>query len=273
MDRAVVLCDLDGVVWRGADPIPGAAATLAELSTSGCDVWFVTNNSNRPVGQYEERLDDLGLVAEGRVATSALAAAALVDGTDDTLVCAGPGVIEALEARGHRWVGAEVHPDDATVPIGDVIVGLHHEFDYRRLHHAAEAVRRGARLIGTNTDATFPTPRGEEPGGGSLLAAVATAAGARAVIAGKPERPMADLLRSMVGHPLESSRAVMIGDRASTDGLFASRLGIPFAYISTGVSGDRPRERPAIAAPSLVEMLPDLTALLSVGPHDAGATP
>ena len=117
MNRAVVLCDLDGVVWRGADPIPGAAATLSELSASGFDVWFVTNNSNRPVGHYEQRLDDLGLAAEGRVATSALAAAALVDGTDDTLVCAGPGVIEALEARGHRWVGAEVHPDDVTVPI------------------------------------------------------------------------------------------------------------------------------------------------------------
>ena len=273
MHRPVVLCDLDGVVWRGADPIPGAAAALTELTATGCDVWFVTNNSNRPVGHYEQRLADLGVAAEGRVATSALAAAALVDGSTLTLVCAGPGVIEALDANRRPWTGAEVHPDDVTGPIGDVIVGLHHEFDYRRLHHAAEAVRRGARLIGTNTDATFPTPRGEEPGGGSLLAAVSTAAGVRAVIAGKPEAPMGDLVRSMVGHTLDPRRSVMIGDRASTDGAFADRLGIPFAYISAGVIGDRPHRRPAITAAALPEMFPDLVALVSGDRRGPGGAP
>lgn len=258
-----MLCDLDGVVWRGADPIPGAASTLIELAQSGCEVVFVTNNSNRPVGHYEERLADLGVLAEGRVATSALAAATLIDGSTHTLVCAGPGVVDALETDGRSWTGAEIHPDDIPGPIGHVIVGLHHEFDYRRLHHATEAIRRGASLIGTNTDATFPTPHGEEPGGGALLAAVATASGRRPVIAGKPEPPMADLLRRMIGRPLDPSRSVMIGDRASTDGLFATRLGIPFAYITAGVSGDRPRERPAVTGTSLSEMLPELSALLS----------
>jgi len=256
----VVLCDLDGVVWRGTEVVPGAVTTLRELSDVGCSVVFVTNNSNRPVVHYESRLESLGLDATGRVATSALAAATLVSGSAHTMVCAGPGVIDALERSGRRWTGADVHPDDCVEQIDEVIVGLHHEFDYRRLHHASEAVRRGARLIGTNTDATFPTPRGEEPGGGSLLAAVATASATVPIIAGKPHRPMVELVLAMVGGPLESTRAVMIGDRASTDGEFARRLGVPFAYVTSGVGGDRPTDTPAIEAETLGAMLPALIA-------------
>jgi 4-nitrophenyl phosphatase len=269
VERSVVLCDLDGVVWRGSEPVPGAAAALSTISSAGCVVVFVTNNSNRPVAHYESRLEALGLEATGRVATSALAAATLVDGSAHTLVCAGPGVGEALDRAGRRWSAADIHPDDCPAEIGDVIVGLHHDFDYRRLHHASEAVRRGARLIGTNTDATFPTPRGEEPGGGSLLAAVATASGTLPIIAGKPHQPMADLVRTMtsaaIGRDLDGSRAVMIGDRSSTDGEFARRLGIPFAYVTSGVGGDRPSEQPALEAETLGEMLPELMALLTSG--------
>lgn len=272
----MVLCDLDGVVWRGAEPIPGAAATLSALSGAGATVIFVTNNSNRPVSHYESRLEALGLEAVGRVATSALAAATVIDGSSHTMVCAGPGVIEALERDGRPWIGADVHPDDHPVEIGHVVVGLHHDFDYHRLHHAAEAIRRGARLIGTNTDATFPTPHGEQPGGGSLLAAVATASGARPTIAGKPQSPMVDLVRSMVratiggdrdNADLEMASAIMIGDRSSTDGEFARRLGIPFAYITGGVRGDMPAEPPAIEGDSLEAMFPHLMERLTDGPR------
>ena len=113
-----------------------------------------------------------------------------------------------------------------------VVVGVHRDFDYERLRVASNLVRAGARLIGTNDDATYPTPDGQIPGGGAILAAVAYASGAEPVVAGKPYQPMADLVIELVG----GGPHVMVGDRPSTDGLFAERLGATFAHVRTGVS-------------------------------------
>ncbi|MEL6892653.1 MAG: HAD hydrolase-like protein, partial [Actinomycetota bacterium] len=93
------------------------------------------------------------------------------------------------------------------------------------------AVLDGARLIGTNGDSTYPTPRGLEPGGGSLVRAVATVAGVEPVIGGKPHRPMADLIDEMVGPGFR----LMVGDRFDTDGAFAATLDCPFALVRSGV--------------------------------------
>ena len=99
--------------------------------------------------------------------TSAQAAAFLVEPGETALVCGGPGVVEALEERGVT----AVREGDADA----VLVGFHRDFDYERMRVASEAVRRGARLIATNDDATYPTPDGPIPGGGAIVAAVATA--------------------------------------------------------------------------------------------------
>src|SRR5438067_4228653 len=103
------------------------------------------------------------------------------------VVCAGPGVREALE-----WHGvAPVRSGRADA----VVVGWHRDFDYERLTAASQAVMNGARLIGTNGDPTYPTPQGPIPGGGAILAAVATATGVKPEIAGKPYEPMVQLVR------------------------------------------------------------------------------
>jgi ribonucleotide monophosphatase NagD (HAD superfamily) len=157
--------------------------------------------------------------------TSALAAARLVDPAETALVCGGPGVDEALRARGVR-----------TVRSGDadaVVVGWHRDFTYERLHAAFDAVRRGARLIGTNDDATYPTPDGPLPGGGSILAAVAYASGVTPTVAGKPFPPIVELLHERV-----ADAEIMVGDRPSTDGLLARRLGIPFGLVLSGVTAE-----------------------------------
>jgi 4-nitrophenyl phosphatase len=80
-----------------------------------------------------------------------------------------------------------------------VAVGFHRDFDYERLRVATAAVRAGARLLASNDDATYPTPDGPIPGGGSILAAVERASGVRAVVAGKPYQAMADLIRARFG--------------------------------------------------------------------------
>ena len=124
---------------------------------------------------------------------------------------------------------------DGAPPIDAVVVGWHRDFHYDGLRRAATAVLRGARLIGTNDDATYPTPAGPIPGGGAILAAVATATGCTPEIAGKPYEPMARLVRRTVGDAAAAS-AVMVGDRPSTDGLFAARLGCRYAHVDSGVT-------------------------------------
>jgi 4-nitrophenyl phosphatase len=240
--------DLDGVVWLADEPLPGAAGAVERLRASGEPVVFVTNNSNVPVAQVEAKLAAHGIPAEGDVVTSAMAAARLVEPGDRVLVCAGPGVIEALEARGAE----PVRDGDADA----VVVGLHLDFDYERLRIAARAVRRGARLLATNDDATYPTPDGPIPGGGAILAAVRTATGAPGEIAGKPHAPMADLVRGRLG-----DRGVVIGDRPETDGRFARALGYRFALVHTGVTpaGVRVDPEPDLVAADLADLVDQLT--------------
>ena len=242
------ILDLDGVVWLGAAPIPGAVDAVRRLRDAGERVLFLTNNSSAPIGDYVAKLVGLGIPADaGDVLTSAQAAARLLEPGMTALVCAGPGVDEALRARGVATVR------DGTADA--VVVGWHTDFDYARLTAAFRAVHAGARLIGTNDDATYPTPDGLLPGGGSILAAVATAAGVAPEIAGKPHAPMAALVRERLaldraqvegtqldgtqlgGTQLDgTARCILVGDRVSTDGLMAARLDVPFALVLTGVT-------------------------------------
>ena len=150
------------------------------------------------------------------------------------LVCGGPGVAEAVGAAGASAVAGD-DPAGATADV--VVVGFHRNFDYERLRIAATAVRNGARFVATNDDATYPTPDGPIPGGGAILAAVATAAGVEPVIAGKPYAPMASAVLDLLGRP-DPATLLVVGDRPSTDGLFAGALGCPFALVRSGVSAD-----------------------------------
>jgi len=238
--------DLDGVVWLSADPIPGAAEAVARLRAAGERVLFCTNFSGRLLADQEAQLEDHGIPAHGDVLTSAMAAARLVEPGERVLICGGPGVAEAMQARG----AIPVRDGDADA----VAVGFHREFDYERLRIAARAVDRGARLIATNDDATLPTPDGPIPGGGALVAAVAYATGVEAIVAGKPHQPMADLVLA-VGGP----EGTVVGDRPSTDGGLAVRLGYRFALVLTGVTheDDLPVEpAPDVVAASLADLVP-----------------
>ncbi|MEX1105057.1 MAG: HAD-IIA family hydrolase [Ilumatobacteraceae bacterium] len=236
----VVLLDLDGVVWLAHKPISRSPQAIAALRAAGTRVLFVTNNSMSTIEQQELALEAIGIPARGDVLTSALAGAMLVEPGERVLVCAGSGVVQALERRGA--VPVLDGPCDA------VMVGFHRTFDYEGLRRAATAVHAGARLIGTNDDATYPTPDGPIPGGGAILAAVAVGSGTVPVVAGKPYEPMARLVRETVGE-IAARAAVMVGDRPSTDGLFARTLGCRYAHVWSGVT----------ARGTVVDPTPDLT--------------
>jgi HAD superfamily hydrolase (TIGR01450 family) len=238
-DITTVLCDLDGVVWLAHEPIPGSVRAIEVLRESGRRVLFVTNNSSSPIAEQEAALDGIGIGAVGDVVSSAMAAASLIQAGERVLVTGGVGVSEAVHQRGGVVVANTGNDTDVTESIDSVIVGLHRDFDYHRLRIAAKAVFAGARLIGTNGDTTFPTPRGLEPGGGSILLAVAAVAGVTPLVAGKPEQPMATLISNLLssdGSPFDPASAIMVGDRPETDGLFAQRIGCDFALVETGVT-------------------------------------
>jgi glycerol-1-phosphatase len=259
----VVCCDLDGVLWRGDEPIPGSAAAVTALQDRGLRVAFLSNNSSLPVADVVAKLGRCGVEADrGDVLTSALAAAELLrrdlpDGAA-VLMCAGPGVVEALHAVGLKIVDRP--------PAAAVVVGFHREFDFDELDRASQAVRAGARFVATSLDATYPVPGGLLPGSGALVAAIATAAGVTPEVAGKPSPAMADLVRGRFG-----TRGVVVGDRPSTDGALADELGWPFALVLSGVTGrvaplggeSIPDAAPPIVGDDLASVVPQLVQTLS----------
>jgi 4-nitrophenyl phosphatase len=249
----LVCCDLDGVIWRGDTPIPGSATAVARLRAAGRRVVFTTNNSSLRVADYVERLARFDIpVGPDDVCTSAQAAAALLSNGlapgAAVLACAGPGVVEALEERGLRVVSSG--------RVDAVVVGFHRDFDFDGLTRAADAARSGARFVATNLDPTYPIDGGVVPGAGALAAAVSTAAGRAPEVAGKPELPMAELVRSRYGRV-----GLVVGDRPTTDGAFAAALGWPFALVLSGVAGSAggepvPEPPPPFVAADLAQLVP-----------------
>jgi ribonucleotide monophosphatase NagD (HAD superfamily) len=188
-----------------------------------------------------------GSAAPGEMATSAQAAASLLEPGAKAACVGGPGVMEALRDRGVEVVPADANPES-------IVVGRSLRLDFDELAAAASAIRAGARFIATNTDATFPTPHGLEPGAGALVAYLEVGSGRRAEPAGKPEQPIADLVRARFGQP-----DVVVGDRPESDGRFATRIGASFALVLTGVTSRK--DLPVSPTPAIVA--DDLAAVVT----------
>ena len=185
------IVDLDGVVWLSGVPIGDPAGAVAILRRRGVRVVFATNNSAPTTTELLARLAAAGIdCSKEDLATSATAAAALLEPGQSVKALAEGGVLEALEARG---VATDRTRVDAAV------VGWSNHFDFASLAATADAARESKRLIGTNEDPTHPTPDGLVPGSGALLAAVTTASGVTPEIAGKPHAPMAALMKARFG--------------------------------------------------------------------------
>ena len=253
------ILDLDGVVWRGDVPVPGSIAAINRLRSVGERVLFLTNNSSATIDGYVTKMAAMGLVTTAdEICSSAQASAQLVESGETALVCGGPGIVEALQARGVRCVA------DAQPGIDVVVVGWHREFTFDRLTQAFDAVRTGARLIGTNDDPTYPTAHGELPGGGALVAAVAYATGVAPIYGGKPHEPAARLVFRRLGmsdDPTEAERRqlLVVGDRPSTDGLMATTMGARFGLVLSGVTTSA--DLPVDPIPNVVGA--DLASLVS----------
>jgi HAD superfamily hydrolase (TIGR01450 family) len=250
-----LLVDLDGVVWIGREPVPGAAEALGELIGGGKEVVFVTNNSVKGPDAYVARLRELGIpVADGRVVTSAEATARLAVercGPGATaFVIGAPGFKEVAAAAGLRLVDG-----DAGRSAEAVLVSGHREFDYEELVTATFALRAGAALFGTSRDPTLPMPGGDLPGTGATLAAVETASGKRAEIGGKPEAHLFEQARALLPG---AERVAMVGDRIASDIEGGRRAGLATILV---LGGAATREEAAGAEhppDHVIDGLPDL---------------
>jgi len=248
------VCDLDGVLYLDGHPIPGSGAALREIAERGYRIVFATNNSTRTPAAVAARIEESTSfpAAPRQVVTSSMAAASLLHPEDSPVLVIGEaGVTEAVAAAGLALT------DDPGAAAA-VVVGYTRRFDYDMLVRASAAVRGGARFVATNTDATLPTPTGPIPGGGSLVAAVATAAGRTPEVGGKPHRAMAEAIERLLG----PGPTWVVGDRPETDLALAAGRGWTGVLVLTGVTGD-PRSVPSEHAPDLVlPSLADLPALL-----------
>jgi HAD superfamily hydrolase (TIGR01450 family) len=226
----VVLLDLDGVLYRWPDPIPGAADAAAALRGAGKRLAFVTNNSSRTPAQVAERLGSVGVVASPEeVVTSALVTATILGerGVRSAFVVGEEGLVEALADAG---IEAVHEPGDGP---DVVVVGFDRGADYTKLKDASVLVERGIPLVASNADPSFPAPGGESwPGAGALLAAIETTTGASGEVFGKPEPPLFERALSSAG----GGRPIVVGDRLDTDIAGAVRLGWDSALVLTGAT-------------------------------------
>jgi glycerol-1-phosphatase len=263
---AAVVCDLDGVVYRGPAAVPHA---VQSLSTVGVPVIYATNNASRSPSDVAAHLEDLGLdCAPESVAPSSQAGAWLiadrVPPSSPVLAVGGPGVAAALEEAGLTVVLPDAAAGHLVVA---VLQGYGPQVTASHLAEVAYAVQGGATWVATNTDATLPPDRGVQPGNGSLVAAVERAVGRGPdIVAGKPSPPLYLMCADRLG--MGSDRVLAVGDRLDTDIEGAVAAGMDSLLVLTGVDGLHAcLEAPAHRRPTWVA--PDLRAL-AVDPARGG---
>jgi 4-nitrophenyl phosphatase len=258
------ILDMDGVLYRGAEVLPGVKELLDALTLRERPVMLATNNSMSTPEAYERKLAAMGLdIPASAVITSALA-------TRDYLLRtlpegAGIYVIGMPALREQLFEGTPFHP----VQYGEeqpaaVVIGLDLEFTYAKLKAAHEAIQRGALFIATNADTTLPTEAGLVPGAGSIVAALAAATGQRPIVIGKPETPMLETAMTRMGTPPEET--VMLGDRLDTDILAGERAGMLTVLVLTGVSTREDLSSAEALPDVVVSDLPSLVEAITAEP-------
>ncbi|MEX2290842.1 MAG: HAD-IIA family hydrolase [Mycobacteriales bacterium] len=258
-----VLCDLDGVLYLGDEPVVHAAATVAAARAAGMRFAYVTNNASRAPAVVAEQLASLGIPAEpADVVTSAQAAARML------ALHLSPGaavLVVGSDALADEVAGVGLRPVRTVDEAGEqgpvaVVQGLSQTIGWPELAEAAVALQRGALWVAGNTDTTLPTPRGPLPGNGAFVAALRAVTGREPLVAGKPDPALHRLSMERVG----ATRPLVVGDRLDTDILGAVRGGADSLLVLTGLADvEQLVQAPSGSRPTYVAS--DLRGLLE--PH------
>jgi HAD superfamily hydrolase (TIGR01450 family) len=257
IDRyGAVVLDVDGVLMRGREPVPGAAATLSALRARGVGVALATNNASRSPEEIAGWLGQAGLAVEPwMVATSSQATARMMRGGERAFVIGMPALRHELAAADVRLVDA---PDEADT----VVVGIDPQVCYPALRDAAAALFGGARFVATNLDPNLPDEDVPRPGNGAIVAVLRVTTEREPEVAGKPG---GELIHAAIATFADPSGPVLtVGDRVDTDIVAGAAVGCDTALVLTGATS---ADGAAVAEPAPTWLLDDVSALLQPPPQ------
>lgn len=249
------LIDMDGVLYRGSELIPGSAHFIHQLRARGIPFRFLTNNSQRTRRDVVAKLARMGIdVEEEHVFTCAMATARFLaqqkpGGT--AFVIGEGGLLTALHQNGFAVVDHE--PDY-------VVVGEGRTFNLELVEAAVRMILGGAKLIATNLDPSCPTASGVRPGCGAMVAMLEAATGVKAFSVGKPSPLMMRAARKELG--LATAETIMIGDTMETDILGGVQLGFHTVLVLSGGTRREDLDHYAYQPEVVVESLADWTEQL-----------
>lgn len=248
---------MDGVVWRSDAPIGDLAAIFRRIRRRGLGFVFATNNSTKTSEQYARRLAEFGVEVEPQqVVTSSQAAAHAMaqkfpPGTKVYMI-GEDGIRKALEEKGFEILSIDQAPNAQAV-----LMGMDRNINFDKVVEATLLVRKGIPFYTTNTDKTFPTPRGQIPGSGAWVAVITTATEVQPVIAGKPFPFLMEIALERLGTQKEET--LVVGDRLETDIAAGQGVGCPTALVLSGVSTKGQAES---WIPRIDLIAPDLASLI-----------
>jgi len=230
--RRAYLVDLDGVIYTGSRPIPGAGEFFEVLRQRKLPFQLITNNSTRTGTQVSDHLKGMGFMIEPEdILTSPEATAVFLrrDWPAGTpiMVIGEDGLVRAM-------VGAGFQLTNDAMRAKVVVCGLDRRLTYERLVRATGAIRSGASFIATNPDLALPTEHGFLPGNGATLAYLEAATGVKPTVIGKPSPVMLEIAMARLG--VRTRETVMIGDGLHTDILAGARASVATILVLTGVA-------------------------------------
>lgn len=252
-----LILDMDGVIWKSDAPIGDLPAIFKRIRERGLKFVFATNNGTKTPEEYQRKLADLGVEIEAaQVVTSAMGIAFLLAqkhprGTKIFMI-GEEGIRSALEEKGFEILGV-----DRASEAEAVVMGIDRGINFQKIVEATLLVRAGRPFYTTNTDRTFPTPRGEIPGSGAWLSIITTATGIQPTVAGKPFPYLIELSLERLGTKKEET--LVVGDRLETDIAAGQSVGCPTTLVLSGVSTKQEAEAwnpaPDMIAESLSELI------------------
>lgn len=252
--RTGLLIDMDGVIYRGSELIPGADRFIELLKKQHIPFVFLTNNSQRTRRDVQTKLQRMGIVVEERniftcaMATARFLAAKKPSGT--AFVIGEGGLLQALHRNGYSIVD---HSPDF------VVVGEGRTVTLDALENAVNMIMGGAKLIATNLDANCPTKTGTRPGCGATVAYLETVTGIKAFSVGKPSPIMMRAARKELG--LATSQTVMLGDTMETDILGGIQMGYRTVLTLTGGTSRGDLDKYAYGPDVIVDSVAELCEL------------
>ncbi len=255
------LIDMDGVIYRGSQLIPGADRFIQLLRKKNIPYLFLTNNSQRTRRDIATKLQRMGIDTDAAhiftcaVATARFLAMQKPNGT--AFVIGEGGLLNSLHSAHYAIVDQD--PDY-------VVVGEGRTLTFEMVERGVRMVKDGAKLVATNMDPHAPTEEGLKPGCGAIVSMLEKATGTKAFSVGKPSPVMMRMARKEFG--LRTAEVTVIGDTMDTDILGGVQMGYRTILVLSGGTKREDLVNFAYQPDLVVDSIADLCAELEAQPNE-----